>query len=192
MKLDNDLEICKLCNGTGKYNRLLKCHRCKGIGKEPFKFHKRPLTCYYCQNTGECDRCNGTKYQKKYRILGSKIKCKKCNGSGICSICKDAPNGGYYLVHYINYFAHQYVPRDGNRIKETNQRILELRNEYERLRINNSNIVRFEDFARYPPFNKIRQGIGLYDFKWETFCDNINSELDRYDKYLRQFENRNE
>jgi hypothetical protein len=188
MHTDYTHETCKKCNGTGKINSLLRCRRCKGIGKEPFKSNERPLTCHYCINSGVCTRCYGTKQQKKFRIAGSKVSYKKCKGSGICPTCRDAPNGGYYMVWCLSKFAHSYVPHHGKMIDDTYDRIIEVKKRYEKIKSNFKNTLSFEDFAKYPPYNEIRQGPGSFNFKWETLCGNIKSELDRYDVYLKQFE----
>ncbi len=175
-------KICESCNGSGKVLGFIKCPWCDGTGIDKRKADERPMICYFCANRGTCNRCKGSKYQKKYLLFGSKIICKKCVGTGICPICKDAPNGGYYITWYLNDDARVsgYKP-----IRQTNSKIKELTNVWENLRLNNTEIKRFEDFIRLPSYNEQEKipsdepSMLLYHL--------IEAEMERYEQYLGKF-----
>ena len=173
---------CENCQGTGKVLKFLSCSCCDGTGIDKRKIDERPMICYYCLNKGTCNSCRGTKLQRKYLLFGTRIKCKKCDGSGICPICKDAPNGGYYLVFWIDDRKGALCRQE---LWDADAKIKELTKVWEKLRMQNNEILRFEDFVRLPSYNeqekmpKTEGSVPLYDL--------ILAELIRYEQYLTKF-----
>jgi hypothetical protein len=178
---EKKVKICENCNGTGKMLKYLRCTWCDGTGVDNRKVDERPIICVFCGNRGTCNRCKGTKFQKKYRIFGSKIICKKCDGSGICPICKDAPNGGYYITWYMNDDARYTGLRE---IRETNKKIKELAKEWEELKITNKEILRFEDFIKLPSYNE--QDKMPSNEPSMLLFHLVEVEVNRYEQYLSE------
>ena len=183
------LNPCYRCDGTGMRTKVKVCSFCDGTGKDPRKSDIRSHICYYCGNTGKCNRCKGTKMQKKHLIFGPEVQCQKCNGLGICAICKDAPNSGYYMSFFINDQARSGPP-DGtsSRLKETNEHIKKVTEKWENLGLKNKEILRFEEFASYPSHDeieKLNKSSYYEDYRYRhLLCDIVDSELIRYEQYL--------
>lgn len=181
-KSNEGSKTCKNCGGSGKMLKFFNCPGCDGTGIDKTKLDERPMMCYYCRNRGTCNKCKGTKLQRKYLLFGTRIKCKKCDGSGICPICKDAPNGGYYLVFWIDDRKGALCRQE---LWDADAKIKELTKVWEKLRIQNNEILRFEDFVRLPSYNeqekipKTEGSVPLYDL--------ILAELIRYEQYLKKF-----
>jgi hypothetical protein len=142
--------------------------------------------CMGCGGTMKCIYCKGK--GERPGIIFKKVKtCKQCHGTGACPFCMGGKKS-WALERMVKWIPPELVDKS-NQLK---RRELELRNEYERLRNLNIQVLSFEEFSKeFGYHNQFRKEVGVKIRIKEVMANAIlfsEQMINDYESYLRNVE----